>query len=227
MTLPVVCGIMARRMEAEGESRMGSRVQEPISDHHVGQRHLDRMVMLSDGVFAIAITLSALEIRPPETTGTASLWEAWSAPLLVYFLSFLLIGIIWLHHRRVVAHLRDIDGIGTGINLALLSVVALMPMVTRYVIEVSHGKGIVVYLAAVLVTFGCMAVLWAYLALVARLAPDVPRARAVRWLLEIAFPALGALTVVLYDAHPWAALCSAAVMLVALAWVVRLERRTS
>ena len=206
---------------------MGSRVKEPISDHHVGQRHLDRTVMLSDGVFAIAITLSALEIRPPETTGTASLWEAWSAPLLVYFLSFLLIGIIWLHHRRVVSHLRDIDGIGTGINLALLSVVALMPMVTRYVIEVTHGKGIVVYLAAVLVTFGCMATLWAYLALVARLAPDVPRARAVRWLLEIAFPALGALTVVLYDAHPWAALCSVVVILAALAWAARLERRAS
>src|SRR5690242_6744798 len=193
MTLPVVCGIMARRMEAEGESRMGSRVQEPISDHHVGQRHLYRMVMLSDGVFAIAITLSALEIRPPESTATASLWEAWSAPLLVYFLSFLLIGVVWFHHRRIVAHLRDIDGIGTAVNLALLSILALMPMVTRYVIEVTHGEGIIVYIAAVVATFGCVAVLWAYLAFVARLAPDVPRSRALRWLLEIASLPLGAL----------------------------------
>ena len=36
----------------------------------------------------------------------------------------------------------------------LLSIVALMPMATRYVIEVTHGKGIVVYVAAVLATKG-------------------------------------------------------------------------
>lgn len=206
---------------------MGSRVQEPISDHHVGQRHLDRMVMLSDGVFAIAITLSALEIRPPEAAATASLWQAWSAPLLVYFLSFLLIGIIWFHHRRIVAHLRDVDGVGTAINLALLSIVALMPMVTRYVIEVTHGKGVLVYIAAIVATFGCTAILWIYLAFVARLAPDVPRARAVRWLLEIVAPASGSVVVVLYDPYPWAALCCLAVIVAAVVWAARSERRVS
>lgn len=206
---------------------MRSRVQEPLSDHHVGQRHLDRMVMLSDGVFAIAITLSALEIRPPESTGAVSLWEAWSAPLLVYFLSFLLIGVVWFHHRRIVAHLRDIDGAGTAINLFLLSIVALMPMVTRYVIEVTHGKGVVVYVAAVVATFGCMAVLWAYLAFVARLAPDVPRARAARWLLEIACLPLGALAVVVYGAHPWVAACGVAALCAVMAWVARVESRAT
>jgi uncharacterized membrane protein len=32
--------------------------------------------------------------------------------LTVYFLSFLLIGVIWVGHRRIVSHLRDIDGVG-------------------------------------------------------------------------------------------------------------------
>lgn len=202
---------------------MGSRVQEPLTDHHVGQRHLDRLVMLSDGVFAIAITLSALEIQPPVAAAATSLWKAWSMPLLVYFLSFLVIGTIWFHHRRVVAHLRDIDGVGTGINLLLLSLVALMPVVTRYVIEVTHGTGVVIYVTAILVTFGCTALLWAYLAFVARLAPDVPRPRAVRWLLEIVIPALGALGVVLYDAHPWITLAGMVLVLAALVGAARMD----
>jgi uncharacterized membrane protein len=185
------------------------------------------MVMLSDGVFAIAITLSALEIRAPDTADTLSLWQAWSAPLLVYFLSFLRIGVVWFHHRRIVAHLRDIDGIGTAINLFLLSIVALMPMVTRYVIEVTHGKGVAVYVAAVVATFGCMAVLWAHLAFVARLAPDVPRARALRWLLEVVGLPLGALAVVIYDAHAWIASCGLAVLCAAVVWVARIERRAA
>jgi hypothetical protein len=43
--------------------------------HHVHQRHLDRLVMLSDGIFTIAITLSAIEIRPELKPGQ-SLWQA-------------------------------------------------------------------------------------------------------------------------------------------------------
>ena len=43
---------------------MNSRTDGPGIDRTVGQRHLDRLVMLSDGTFAIAITLSAIGIRP-------------------------------------------------------------------------------------------------------------------------------------------------------------------
>src|SRR5215475_871909 len=88
--------------------------------HHLGQRHLERLVMLSDGIFAIAITLSAIEIKP-ESGEDGSLWHAWSTPLLIYFLSFFLIGLIWLVHRRIVAWLSHIDAPGTIINMMLLS----------------------------------------------------------------------------------------------------------
>ena len=55
---------------------MNSRADQPVNDRSVGQRHLDRLVMLSDGIFAIAITLSAIEIRPELKPGQ-SLWQAW------------------------------------------------------------------------------------------------------------------------------------------------------
>lgn len=43
---------------------MNSRMDEPVEERHVGRCRLDRLIMLTDGIFAIAITLSAIEIRP-------------------------------------------------------------------------------------------------------------------------------------------------------------------
>src|ERR1700744_1179314 len=113
--------------------------ERPLANHQ-GQRHLERLVMLSDGIFAIAITLSAIEIKP-ETTGSGSLWQAWSLPLLIYFLSFFLIGLIWLVHRRIVAWLSHIAPIGTIINMALLSLVALVPVVVRFALTYPQREG--------------------------------------------------------------------------------------
>lgn len=162
---------------------MEHRVLEPISDHHVGQRHLDRLVMLSDGVFAIAITLSAIEIKPEVQAGQ-SLWDAWKFPLLVYFMSFLLIGGVWAIHRRIVAHLRDVDGPATALNMLLLSLVALMPVVLRFSFDASAPAttGMVVYASSVAANYACLAAFWFYAALVADLAPDVDRRLAWGWL---------------------------------------------
>ncbi|KRF01837.1 hypothetical protein ASG87_10020 [Frateuria sp. Soil773] len=170
---------------------MGGRVREPISDHHVGQRHLDRLVMLSDGVFAIAITLSAIEIKPEIVPGQ-SLWDAWKFPLMVYFLSFVLIGGVWAIHRRIVAHLRDVDGPATALNMLLLSMVALMPVVIR--VSFSHRDpesiNLLVYALSVAANYTCLAMFWFYAALVANLAPDVDRRLAWSWLLSKLFVVL-------------------------------------
>jgi uncharacterized membrane protein len=77
------------------------------------ERHAyDRLIMLSDGVFAIAITLLALEIRPPANwNGELSdlLRQTWRA-LLGFGLSFVLISIYWMAHRRMFARFRRVDG---------------------------------------------------------------------------------------------------------------------
>ncbi|MHB1057956.1 MAG: TMEM175 family protein [Rhodanobacter sp.] len=197
---------------------MGNRVLEPVSDHHVGQRHLDRLVMLSDGVFAIAITLSAIEIKPAAAPGQ-TLWQAWSTPLLIYFLSFFLIGTVWAFHRRIVAHLRDIDSIGTMINLLLLSLVALMPVVIRFVFEdLQQGQGMLIYGIALGTTYVCIAVLWLHVAFIARLAPDLAPGKARQWLLEMLAGALIFGALALHETHwRWASL---GVTLLALALLV-------
>jgi uncharacterized membrane protein len=60
------------------------------------ERDPERLVLFSDAVFAIAITLLVLEIRPPQDTrhllhGLVALWPSY----LSYAITFLLIGQVW------------------------------------------------------------------------------------------------------------------------------------
>ncbi|SFS08575.1 Uncharacterized membrane protein [Dyella sp. OK004] len=204
---------------------MGGRVHEPVEDRHVGQRHLDRLIMLSDGVFAIAITLSAIEIKPESSAGL-SLWQAWSKPLLLYFLSFLLIGVIWANHRRIVAHLRDIDAVGTAINMVLLSLVALMPVVIRFSFEdTSQQEAFAIYAVAIAATFTCMLAFWVYAAFIAKLAPDLDHATAREWLVQMILAPLVMLAAVLYEAKArngaLAITLAGVLLLIASRWFIR------
>jgi len=158
--------------------------------HHLGRRHLERLVMLSDGVFAIAITLSALEIKP-ETGEGVSLWQAWSLSLLVYFMSFVLIGAIWLVHRRIVSWLNHIDAVGTVISMVLLSLVALVPVVIRYALtHMQRHDGFLAYSLLFVLLYLTMAVLLAYLIHMAKLAVHAPPSEARQLLAKLGFAVL-------------------------------------
>ena len=165
---------------------MAKRGELPVEEHHVGQRHLDRVIMLSDGVFAIAITLSAIELKPTLVAGHG-LWDAWARPLVLYLISFVLTGGVWLNHRRMFAHLRDIDLPGTALNLLLLAFVALLPVAIRFSLEHMQDdpQAMQAYFVGTAATYVSAALLWAYLAFVARLAPDLERRIALVWLLRL------------------------------------------
>ena len=74
------------------------------------ERDPARLVFFSDAVFAIAVTLLVLEIRPPEDTrhllhGLAALWPSY----LAYAITFLLIGQVWANHHVMFDHIRSAD----------------------------------------------------------------------------------------------------------------------
>lgn len=166
---------------------MTQGTETPAAHGQAAQKHLERLVMLSDGIFAIAITLSAIEIKPEAGEGL-TLWQAWAPSLLVYFLSFFLIGVIWLAHRLIVSHLRDIDGPGTVINMLLLSLVALMPVVVRFALTHSAEQGsYLVYSLAFAVLYAGLAVLWGYVAFMARLTTHLSAAAARELLYKLCF----------------------------------------
>src|SRR6516162_2111079 len=91
-----------------------------------------RVEALSDGVFAIAVTLLVLDIRIPELHRPVSSREAWHAiatlaPLLFsFFISFILTGSFWFMHHVTFHSLKYVTRALVFINLAFLMFVSLL-----------------------------------------------------------------------------------------------------
>ena len=99
---------------------------------HKTDQSLDRLLFFSDGVFAIAITLLAIELHvPPNWDGSlAMLLNEEAGMLLAFALSFAVVGIFWNTHRRIfLGMVRFSNGV-FALNLVLLGLIALMPFAT-------------------------------------------------------------------------------------------------
>ncbi|HEX6934270.1 MAG TPA: TMEM175 family protein [Streptosporangiaceae bacterium] len=92
----------------------------------------DRLEAFSDGVFAVAITLLALDLAVPEPghgrliTQLADHWPSFAA----YVVSFLTIGIIWVNHHTLFKNIARIDRALLFLNLLLLFFVVSIPFAT-------------------------------------------------------------------------------------------------
>ncbi len=109
-----------------------------------------RAEAFSDGVFAVAITLLVFGLRP---TGhgplTHQLLHAWPQ-YFAYVVSFLTIGIMWMNHHTILAHVTRVDRPLLVLNLLLLMGVVAIPFPTALVAEnLFHPGG-----TAAAVTYG-------------------------------------------------------------------------
>ena len=91
----------------------------------------DRTVALSDGVFAIALTLLVLNI--PQVPDEGDLWSQLDdllPDLGAYALSFVVIAGMWRYHHIFFRELARIDARLTRLNLLYLGFIALIPFPT-------------------------------------------------------------------------------------------------
>jgi uncharacterized membrane protein len=93
---------------------------------------LGRTLALSDGIFAIAMTLLAFQIQPPDLHGgeihhLASVLGALGNRYFVYVLSFAVIGTLWLAHHRIFRNVRRADEALMSLNVLFLMAVAALP----------------------------------------------------------------------------------------------------
>jgi uncharacterized membrane protein len=137
-----------------------------------------RLETLSDGVFAIAITLLVLTISAPTDYDDlgAQLLER-RASLAAYVVSFFVIGVMWLNHHTIFATFARVDRPLYYLNLAVLLTVVLVPYPTGILGEaLSQDKGetvaAVAYSGLMAVQACCWGALWLYASTGRRLLED-------------------------------------------------------
>ncbi len=128
----------------------------------------NRLEAFSDGVFAIAITLLVLELNVPEGD---HLWhqlrDEWPS-FAAFFVSFWVIGIIWVNHHGVLDHLARADRGVLYLNLLLLFTVVFIPFPTALLADhLKSGEdesvAAVVYSAAFVAMSVAYGLLWTYI----------------------------------------------------------------
>jgi uncharacterized membrane protein len=96
---------------------------------------IERLTALSDGLFAVAMTLLVLDLRVPVSAAGSphsehGLWEALlklGPSFAAYLLSFTMLGTFWLAQHTLLGILGRCDRTLTWINVGFLFVVSLLP----------------------------------------------------------------------------------------------------
>jgi uncharacterized membrane protein len=136
---------------------------------------LERVILFSDAVFAIIITIMVLDIRLPEGLRHADAATVKHAfiqlipKILAYCLSFFLVAKFWLSHLKMFSHLKDYDSGLLGLNLLFLFSVTLFPFAVTLISGnlnsdiTAYGWGIYTYAAIFLFCTLSQALLSGYL----------------------------------------------------------------
>jgi uncharacterized membrane protein len=94
--------------------------------------HLERLILFSDAVFAIAITLLIIEIKTPVLAerSTAALIEALAEKFSEFFgflLSFIVIGTFWISHHKLFGFVTGYTRHLIWLNLLMLLWIVFVP----------------------------------------------------------------------------------------------------
>jgi TMEM175 potassium channel family protein len=111
------------------------------SYNRIAGRSVERLAALSDGVFAIAMTLLVLDLRVPAAEAIHSepdLWRALVAlapRLTMYVVSFMTLGIFWVGQQTQLNHLERSDRSLSWIHIVFLFGVSVIPFSTSLLAE--------------------------------------------------------------------------------------------
>lgn len=121
---------------------------------------LERMILFSDAVFAIAITLLIIEVKFPEVSKGASPADVFHEfkPVIIRFLAFILTffftGLMWARHLRVFKYLKTYDNGLIARNLVMLFFIVCFPFSASGITEhIRPGFFIPVYIYLFNLTF--------------------------------------------------------------------------
>jgi uncharacterized membrane protein len=115
-------------------------------------KSLERLAALSDGVFAVAMTLLVLDLHAPAAEAVHSEADLQSAllklapRLLAYLMSFLTLGIFWHGQQTQLNYLAEGNRNLAWIQLAFLFAITLLPFTTALLAEfITYRTALLLY----------------------------------------------------------------------------------
>ncbi len=146
-------------------------------------RNLDRLAALSDGIFAVAMTLLVLDIHLPAASQIHSEGDlvlalgALGPQWVAYGMSFLTLGIFWAGQQTQLNHIGEGTRDLTWIHLGFLFAITMMPLSTRLLAEfITYRVALALYWLNILVPGLMLYWSWAYVTRWNLIKADTPEA---------------------------------------------------
>jgi uncharacterized membrane protein len=108
------------------------------SYNQIAGQSVERLAALSDGIFAVAMTLLVLDLRVPAGEAIHSEHDLWRAlvalspRLVMYLMSFLTLGIFWIGQQTQLNHLARSDRSLSWIHILFLFAVSITPFSAEF-----------------------------------------------------------------------------------------------
>jgi uncharacterized membrane protein len=118
----------------------------PSLYNRVAGQSVERLAALSDGIFAVAMTLLVLDLRVPahdavhSESDLAHVLLALAPHLVIFLMSVMTLGIFWVGQQTQLNHFARADRNLAWIHIAFLCAVSLVPFTTSLLAEFIHYR---------------------------------------------------------------------------------------
>jgi len=154
----------------------------PSLYNRVAGQSVERLAALSDGIFAVAMTLLVLDLRVPAAEAIHSERDLWHAlvmlspRLVVYLMSVMTVGIFWVGQQTQLNQFARTDRNLAWIHIGFLCAVSLTPFTTSLLAEFIHYRtALLVYWFNILLLGGMLYWSWSYATRAGVLAEGLPK----------------------------------------------------
>lgn len=152
-----------------------------ITYNRIAGQSIERLAALSDGIFAVAMTLLVLDLHAPVAEAIRSETDLWRAlvalspKLIMFMMSFLTLGIFWVGQQTQLNHLQRSERGLTWIHIAFLFAVTLLPFSTSLLAEfTTYRTALLVYWFNILLLGAMLFASWGFAVKAGLLKADVP-----------------------------------------------------
>jgi uncharacterized membrane protein len=135
----------------------------------IAGQSVERLAALSDGLFAVAMTLLVLDLKVPAAQGIETDGALPAAPRdlaprpVIYLMRFLTLGIFWIGQQTQLSHFARSNRHLTWLYLGFLFAVPLMPFSISLMAEfITLRTALVAYWLTIVAPGGLLWVSWRY-----------------------------------------------------------------